>query len=213
MKSDQSRETSTSPSLKRRAAYTLAASAAAVGTANSADAAIQYSGIQNIAVGSGFFQNLDLNLDSAQDITLQNFNNFAGPYQGLNTFIGAGAVGFTSGFSYISALGAGTLVDGSSNFKFFGSMAYGANNPNAQFNNVTDAYIGVRLASPANTNYGWVRVDVNNANKTLLIKDWAYEDVAGTGIRTGAIPEPGTLGMLAVGAAGLASLRRKRAAA
>jgi hypothetical protein len=58
--------------------------------------------------------------------------------------------------------------------------------------------------------YGWVRVDINNAAGTFVVRDWAYEDSPGVGIPAGAIPEPGTLGMLAAGAVGVAALRRRR---
>lgn len=197
--------------VKRRVAYSLAAGAAAGVAANGAEAAISYSGPQNIAVGSGFSQNIDLNGDAFQDINLQNFNFFGGPYQGAGAVFAPGKlVGFTSGFAYVSALAAGAVIDSSTANIAGGSMAYGASNPNAQFNNVTDAYVGLGFPAGANFYYGWVRVDVNNAAKTLLIKDWAYETQSNVGISAGAVPEPGALGLLAAGAAGVVALRRRR---
>ena len=93
-------------------------------------------------------------------------------------------------------------------------MAFGASNPNAQFNNVTDAFVGLSFPAGGNTYYGWVRVDVDNAAGSFVVKDWAYESNAGQGIVTGAgiVPEPGALGLLAAGATGLAAMRRRRAA-
>jgi hypothetical protein len=138
-------------------------------------------------------------------------------------------VGFNSGvLSYVSAL---TVYDpiGSANAgpTFFGSMAYGAANPNAEFNNVSDAFVGLSFPAGPNLYYGWVRVAIDNANKTFLIKDWAYEDntvaaLSGSPVPLdgilagdtgdGFVPEPGTLGLLAAGAAGVVRMRRRRQA-
>ncbi|MBA4107595.1 MAG: hypothetical protein C0485_17805 [Pirellula sp.] len=204
-------------SLKRRAAYVLAAGAVAAVPAGESDGAVVYSGAQNIAIGSGFSQNVDLNGDAQNDILLKNFNFGGGPYQGATVNFAPGkVVGFNNGLAYVSALSAGALIDGmTAGPGFFGSMAYGAANPNAQFNNVTDAYVGLTFPSGANTYYGWIRVDVNNAAKTFLIKDWAYESQSGVGIKAGdgLVPEPATLGLLACGAAGIAAMRRRRVAA
>ncbi|MBM3886247.1 MAG: PEP-CTERM sorting domain-containing protein, partial [Gemmatimonadetes bacterium] len=64
--------------------------------------------------------------------------------------------------------------------------------------------------SGAVLNYGWIRVSVDQAAGTFTVHDWAYED-SGGGIQAGAVPAPGALGLLAVGASGLGLLRgRKR---
>jgi hypothetical protein len=198
-----------------RAAYSLAAGAAAASTAASTDAAVVYSGSQNISIAQFASQNLNLDGDAYGDVKLKNYILGGGNYQGatVNFFPGK-LVGFTSGsLAYASALGAGVLVDSmSAGPTFYGSMAYGGVNPNAQFNNVSGAFLGLGFPIGAGTHYGWVRVDVNNAAGTFVIKDWAYESQAGVGILTGAVPEPTTLGMLAAGAAGLATLRKRRAA-
>jgi hypothetical protein len=55
-----------------------------------------------------------------------------------------------------------------------------------------------------------VRLSLNNAAGTFMVHDWAFEDTGGS-IQTGAVPAPGTLGILAAGASGLGLLRgRKR---
>ena len=216
----------------RRAAYSLAAGAAACLSATDADATVVYSGLQNINLGLGFSQNLNLDGDAYNDILLKNYVNFGGNYAGASIPFAPGQlVGFTNGsLSYVSALTVADPIDTTTiGPTFFGSMAYGALNPNAEFKNVSDAFIGLSFPSGSDTYFGWVRVAVNNAAGTFLIKDWAYNDltsppaaltqaVIGPGILAGDtgdgfVPEPGTLGLLAAGAAGVIGMRRRRAAA
>ena len=59
-------------------------------------------------------------------------------------------------------------------------------------------------------------MSINNSAGTFVINDWAYNNVSGGAINAGdgiPIPEPGTLGLLAAGARGVAALRRKNRAA
>ncbi len=218
MKKDQSG--SKLPTLKRRVAYSLAAGAAAgaagVG-APQAEAAIQYSGLYNINIYQGGFLNLNLDYQAGSpsgDVKMKNYI-FGGNYMGASVNYAPGkVVGFSAGFSYASALSAGALIDATTaGPTFFGSMAYGAANPNAQFNNVTDAYLGLSFPSGPNLYYGWIRVDVNQAAGTFVVKDWAYNDVSGAGISAGQVPEPATLGLLAAGSLGLLAMRRRKHAA
>ena len=202
----------------RRVAYSLAAGAAAGvaagNAASDAEAVIIYSGLQNISIGQFGALNLNLDGDAYSDVLLKNYVFGGGNYQGAYVNFSPGKlVGFSSGLSYVSALGPGALIDATTVGPFVGSMAYGAANPLAEFNDVTDAYIGVAFPIAAVNHYGWIRVDVNNAAGTFLVKDWAYESEPGVGILAGHIPEPGTLGMLAAGAAGVLALRRRRQAA
>ena len=194
----------------RLVAYSLAAGASAL-AATSANAAIQYSGVQNISIAQYGSQNLNLDGDAYNDILLKNYV-FGGNYQGAYVNFSPGKfVGFNAGLNYVSALGSGVVVDSSNVNYFVGSMAYGAN-PNSQFDNVTDAYIGLAFPIAGSNHYGWVRVSIDNAAGTFVINDWAYEDQAGVGITTGAVPEPGALSLLAAGATGLLSMRRRKTA-
>ncbi|QDU89415.1 PEP-CTERM motif protein [Pirellulimonas nuda] len=203
----------------RRVAYTLAAGAAAGGLAADSDGAVVYSGPQDLPVAQ--FGALDLNLDgdAYTDVLLKNYVLGAGNYQGatVNGYPGK-LVGFNNGLAYVSALSAGSLIDGSTlGTGFFGSLAYGAANPNAEFNSVSGAYIGLSFPiggnAPQFAHYGWVRVSIDNAAGTFVINDWAYDDVPGQGILAGQVPEPGSLGLLAAGALGVAALKRRRSAA
>lgn len=190
--------------------YSLAAGAAATAT-GAANAAVQYSGTQNIAIAQFSSQDLDLDGDTYNDILLKNYV-FGGNYQGATVnFYPGKVVGFSTGLSYATALSAGTTIDAAatSGGPFAVSLGY-ANNPNSQFDNVTGAFIGLEFPINATSHFGWIRVDIDNAAGTFNIVDWAYEDQPGVGIEAGAVPEPGSLALLAAGAAGLASIRRKK---
>lgn len=196
---------------RRRVAYSLAAAA----TSGTAQAAIVYSGPQNIAINQFSFLNLNIDGDAYSDVLLKNYVFGGGNYQSATvTFFPGKMVTFNSDRSnYVTALNAGFTVDTSALGDFTGNMAYGGAYPNAQFNNATGKFIGLQFPSgPGNYN-AWVRVDVNNSAGTFNVVDWAYENVPGQSIVTGVVPEPSTLGLLAAGAAGVAVLRRRRTVA
>jgi hypothetical protein len=201
-------------SLKRRAAYSVAAGAAAFAATSGADAEVIYSGVKDFTVLPGFpaFY-VDLDNNGLSDVKFRKENYFGGAYFGSSVLGTGQVVGFISGLKYVTALTAGQEISPATvGPTFYGSMAYGAANPNAQFNLKTDAFVGLSFNIGANLNYGWVRVTTNQAAGLLKITGWAYETTPGTGILAGAIPEPTTLGLLAAGALGVTALRRKRAA-
>ncbi|MEM1445580.1 MAG: PEP-CTERM sorting domain-containing protein [Planctomycetota bacterium] len=195
----------------------LSAYAAAALAGTHATGEVVYSGPQNLAIGLGFSQNLDLDEGgTSPDVLLSNYSFLGGTYSGasVQTYPGQ-LVGFTStntGRNYVSLLSSGDLIDATTvGPSFFGSMAYGANNPEAEFNSVTGGFLGLSFPISGATHFGWVRVDVDNAASAFTIVDWAYESVAGEGINAGEVPEPGSLALLAAGAAGLIARRRKTA--
>jgi len=196
-----------------RVAYSLAAGAAAA-TAAATEGAIVYSNAQNISINQFGSLNLDLNLDGQGDVTLKNYVFGSGNYQGaaVNYFPGKLMTFNANGYAYVKSLAFGAAINATqiSSSTFFGSMAYGASNPNAQFNNASGAYLGLRFAAGANTYYGWVRVSINNAAGTFVVNDWAYNNTNNAGITAGAVPGPGTLALLAAGPLGLGTLRGRR---
>lgn len=196
-----------------RAAYSLAAGAAAAAAA-SAHAEIVYSGVQDLSVDQFSSLGVDIDLDGFADLTLKNYVFTGGNYQGATVIYYPGRlVGFNAGpsnYAYVSALSAGFLIDSASaGPTFFGSMAYGASNPNAQFNMVDNAYLGLSFARGGGVNYAWLRVSIDNAAGTFVVHDWAFDD-SGAGIAAGVIPAPPALGLLAAGAAGLGLLRGRQ---
>lgn len=206
----------------RHVAYSMAAGAAACttgGMATQAEAAVSYSGIYNIDIAQFNSQNLDLDLYLGGDVVLKNYVFGGGNYQGasINYAPGQLVISNASFPYYVSALSAGDTIDGATvGPTFSGSMAYGVN-ANSEFDSTPSGGAFIGLSFPAGafgTLYGWIRVDIDNQAGTFNIRDWAYED-SGAGILAGDtgngfVPEPGALGLLAAGSAGLLSLRRRR---
>jgi hypothetical protein len=93
------------------------------------------------------------------------------------------------------------------------------NQVNGAFANKATGYIGIRIGQ-GNYNYGWIQINPNNVsgsdvNSGYTIKDWAYETEFNKTILAGdtgtsAVPEPSTLALLALGAGGLAVMRRRK---
>ncbi|QDV74298.1 PEP-CTERM sorting domain-containing protein [Botrimarina mediterranea] len=74
----------------------------------------------------------------------------------------------------------------------------------------TRGYAAVRFDIPGGSpHYGYLDVAVNDSGSQLTLFGGAYESVSGVGIRAGAVPEPAGLGLLAMGAAGVAAWRRR----
>ena len=181
--------TADAASLRRRAGYALAAGVAATGATSEAHAAVFYSGLQEISIGQRSYQNLTFDPDENTDIVLKNYVFAAGNYQGGTVPFSPGAVaGFSmNGLNYATALNAGEVIDQSTLGGFAFSLALGNANPNAQFKNVDDKYIGFAFPiGPTDLFYAWIRVSIDNAAGTFVIHDWAWEDQTGVPIVAGA---------------------------
>lgn len=192
----------------RRVAYSFAAGAVA-GAANDAQALIIYSGIEDQVIARGLEAfNLRIDPDTYIDLKLKNYIFTPGGvptnYQGIFMPYGRSAfVGFrATGLNYVRALEAGYEVNmanttGQCPGAFEdrcsqGSMALGTVNPNAEFVNVENAYIGFRFMTNIQPDweqriphFGWARVSIDNAAGTFTLHEWAYESVAETPILTG----------------------------
>lgn len=81
-------------------------------------------------------------------------------------------------------------------------------------------YLGMRFPDKDShvPNYGWLHFQIDATDKgwfkDLTLVDWAYESVPGKAILVGdkghPVPEPSGLALMALGAAGIAALRRRR---
>lgn len=143
--------------------------------------------------------------------------SYAGPFIRYAFALGSGtSVGGASSFSTSTqvTLGSKYAYDGAGGVNYYGGFAAGG--PNSSVNPGTFAFVGFRFSAADGTHYGWVRLAVNAgiidfANPVAA----AYESTPGTSILTGAtaVPEPGTIALLALGAAGIlgTAIKRRRA--
>ncbi|MEL6795743.1 MAG: PEP-CTERM sorting domain-containing protein [Planctomycetota bacterium] len=88
-------------------------------------------------------------------------------------------------------------------------------NGGGNFRNVgVEEFIGVRTVIDGNTHYGWVGIQITALDDvsdvlTGVVTGYAYETTPGVGIAAGAIPAPGTAALLALGAIGASSRKRR----
>jgi len=214
---------------KKLVAYALAAGAGLAIAGQNANAAVIYTDA-HIPINStvGTLSVIDLDNDGIPEFAVaashcscaSSANHFLSflnlPFTGV---MGAS----NSGSANASALPVGTPIDALGNFIFaVNPLAYAArfssgSSTYGTFANAGEKFLGLVFVDANNqTHYGWARFNVI-ADPTMpevrgQLIDYAYEDLADTGIEAGAAPEPGSLSMLALGAAGLAAWRSRRKA-
>lgn len=215
-----------SAKLNRHFAVIGAAAAAATGAGlatQEASAAIVYSGLVNLNVPSttsGIYLNVvtgvnatapagavgwDLNPWGSTTFNVWT-NNSANPTNSDGTVINfAGGTSAT----LTDSLPFGANIDGTSTYGRTAGVE--TTGPTAFALNGADNYVGFRFRNEgtASTNFGWARftLGASNGAQPRTLVDYAYEDSGGA-IGAGVVPEPTSLGLLAVGAAGL--LRRRK---
>ena len=170
--------------------------------------------------------------------TATNFDNNALLTAPLGAGLTLGAVGLAAGgYMYPARLAGGAVIDGSAGFVTLPQVtsgttvgwladgnANGPGYPGSQFTVVptNTGYVGLKFKIAGNDHFGWIRITVapqstvaGSSPRAITVHEWAYEDVPGQGLEAGAgvIPEPTSLGLLALGSLGLAAHRRRRSAA
>ena len=178
--------------------------------------------------------NWDVNGDGINDFTFNyRYPNTASPGPGviwqanMNPFTGSqaanGVIGYTGPFvRYGSALASGFSIGTGGAFSTVTQVTLGSRYLSGGVptyyggfaNSVppgTQAYAGFRFNdSGGQVHYGWILLSVRAGSIDFVSA--AFESTTGTAILAGAVPEPGTMAALALGAVGFvgAVVRRRR---
>jgi hypothetical protein len=215
--------------------YALAAGVAGVGMsalALPAGARIVYTPA-NTEVGGKL--PIDLNHDGINDFIVHSTDlcSFSGCVSTLDVGAASGENGIAYRFNQYPlalALQEGSRID--SKRKFTGSAIMhhlrryrSRTSHRGYWFQTTDRYLGLKFQVKGKMHYGWARFRVKSGREAVLT-GYAYETIPGKAIVAGAtkgpddaeptaalnplMPEPATLGMLAVGAPGLSIWRRKQ---
>lgn len=204
---------------KRWAAY---AAAGALAT-QAAEATIVHVNVNQTLDASGGpgtnFSSLAFAVGSASSAQIA-FGHLANTSVGA-AFFGVGGsnamfAGFMAGpYPYAFNLASGQLVSTAGGFLTgSGTMAFVSGFGNSQFLSAGIGFLGFKFDSAMGTQYGWARVDMSGLPvNSIEILDYAFT-TDGEALRVGQtaiqIPEPGSLGLLAIGGAGLLAWRRRR---
>jgi len=228
MKTKSRRRKAASIAKGRWAAYATAGAASAFTCANSAEATIHYSGIIGAFFGWDRTKSARFQLDQPGDsFGLRHFVDFS--FTGTAKFgiFGQASAGFAGFYcpsntqiASVSKLSRGELI---SSRPFLareaGQLAQSAFNDCAgQFDYRDVGFIGFKFNNGSGDQYGWVRLKFGGPNNAFRLIDYAYAD-PGEPIRAGQtssnemVPEEGSLGALALGAAGLMAWRKIRSRA
>ena len=181
----------------------------------------------------------DLNSDAIDDVQVAHNSGISGSDGQVDAFAlvaaSLGVAGDPAVPQFTLPFAAGTQIDASATYKGInilatntdnsprtGNTGYWANGgagpaswPGA--NQAFRGYMGVQFSDAAsNPFFGWVDLatkaydPADLASYEVTVYGYAYESVSGQGIAAGAtVPEPSSLALLAVGAAGLLARKRK----
>jgi hypothetical protein len=216
---------------RRWLAYTLAAGAGVLATSQPASAGIIYTPADVFFTSGTVF--IDLSHDGINDFKFTVFGQPGSVFQTLkvsgNGNAGAGVVGKLGS---ASALTSGAVIGPRDPFRVAKSASLlmadvFANSSTAtslrgKWGNVGDKFLGLRFDINGRAHYGWAEFDVlgfvdffGGAYLDTTLLGYAYDTVPNQAIAAGkttfsTTPEPGTLGLLALGSLGVAAWRRRK---
>jgi hypothetical protein len=178
-----------------------------------AQAALVYSGRIDDPVADNTSVFVDLDGDGTDDFDVSAQSFFAGPFSVGQVLINA------FGTNGVTGVSEGTAIDGSLAYSTpytVVSSAFKVGFP-PDGPKTASVVAGLKFDIDGATHYGWMRVsgyangDIPEAR--AILHDFAYEDIADAAvIAPAAVPEPSSLALFALGAAGVAALKRRRAA-
>lgn len=149
----------------------------------------------------------DLNDDGTGDFSIYNYLGYFGvPVNGLGSLnrVDTADLRPYSGLYLATLIGAGEVIDGST----VGSFGFVPTGYLDDFYD-TRGFVGVRFDIPGGSpHFGYLDISIDTTAQTVTVHGGAYESEANTPITT-PVPEPTGLGLLAIGAAGIAGWRRK----
>lgn len=218
--------------------WTAYAAAAATISSGVADAAIIHTdlGTQPISAVNGSFE-LDVDLDGTADFEflqrrVQSSHSDSSPCRstwrrdrreslvsgrGQNGMIGnlGSAYRLTSrGYIYPFAIGIQNAIlavhgfRSSSNCRSTSSDNYVHGHFGSYYDSLLRGFLGLQFEIAGNGRHaGWADVEVSADQ--IVLHGFAYETTPGKALRAGAVPEPHTLALLAMGAAGMIARRRQ----
>jgi hypothetical protein len=152
----------------------------------------------------------------------------AAPSNSVVGYISGGGFAYASRLAFSSPIGqspAASMINPNlGNVQSAATMAYagGLGQWNAATNTGTlSGFLGAKFQIGSDTHFGWIAVTVNNSDLSGTITRYAYESEPDKPIGAGhlsppspgPIPEPTHLGLLALGAAGVAAFRRRKSRA
>lgn len=220
--------------LARYCAAGAAGVAAFAGAVTTADASIVFVNYNNqvlldTAPGNGTFSLFSFDLDG-NGTTDFGLGQRSGDASGGGAIILSptggtlGVVGINSNsYNYAARLGLGANIGPSANFLTLtgigfsarASLASGVGFSNSQWASPSPStgYLGIRFTGASGfTEYAWINLTVagntNPGARQITLLGAAYENT-GDVIAAGAVPEPSTLALVALGSVGLAAYRRR----
>ena len=218
-------------SRSRWLAYATASAATALTSGHSVEGAIHYSGLVNAVFRPEKTRRMSFQLDRpGNSIAFDHIANSS--FAGFRVRSGSFRV-YLPGYDCIDNLAFGQRVSSATHVYFVRSghikengfgpiawLAYSGYSTLAQFLSPGIGYVGFRFDNGRGFQYGWARVNMAGARKKNGFKliDYAYAD-PGESITAGQTSndepgsEEGSLGWLALGAAGLMAWRQRRSKA